>query len=170
MSLSKRRKLFLGIKLYFRVRKARKVERALKKELLDIQKLRNTEKQIYDTNLMNIRRSYEEKLYEERDYNRKMQKEWADRFLQLNKLAPMMILPDEDLRVPIDLRESTTQEDSISLRPEEDMLLLDRKDQFWEDGQALGRSEAEILAEWEILRPQIIKDVRDAMSLSDKPY
>lgn len=155
----KLRKLILTIKYYFRLKA---VKRKLVKSRLDLAALnnhyRNEEKkhQLREKDLEIL-------LVEERDRVYQTNKAWADRFLELQKLRPMMITPSEELRIPGSNLEKQYKDASNALAPEETDLLLDFKDQFWKDGYEINKSESEILSEWNLKLPDIVQDVKQQL-------
>ena|SRR5690349_13972442 len=145
-------KLRIWIRMAIARRALRRVELQLKQQAIAYQERESA-----------LIERYELALATERNNVQLLHKEWADRFLQLNKLQPMFVDNNEVSSPRISSPNTSTSNLEETMDYDTRQLYLDRKDQFWEDGEADNFSPAEIKARWEQIKNEVIMDVSGAM-------
>ena len=114
------------------------------------------------TRLVNF---YEKQLATERKQFQLLHTEWANRFLQSQKLMSLSIATanlDEAVKPHLlENYDTPKTKDTVSmLTPEQYSYFSDVQKAFWEDGKAEGKSEAEIQAYWDAKESEILGQVR----------
>lgn len=149
------RKIYLGLKLWTRSCIYRRQLKRLKRELRDLAKGRADEKAL-------LIKHYEHQLSIERVRNETLHTEWANRFLQLQKLSTLGISTSL-IEEKAALREAPTSgldQDENALNPTQLIELDERREKFFRDGYALEKSRSEIENRWEDIKLDVIADVK----------
>lgn len=121
-------------------RQARREIAALKKELAEV----TAEKR-------ELERFFTRRMDVERARVLALNNAWADRFMQMQHLSPISIAAAH-------LEETVPQRPEADLTPAQSEYFDEMKKAFWQDGKALGKSEAEILGYWETKKFEILAD------------
>lgn len=150
------RRFLLQWRFWARYRRARREYKRLKRQL-------EAQTSAFTKIKAKIISHYENQLATERARNETLHLEWANRFLQKDKLAPLgvstsLIQEKAALKLPEDQR--TLPDDELDLSSNQVLELQDRKDQFFRDGLNLEKSYAEIANRWEDIKLDVMQDVR----------
>lgn len=108
-----------------------------------------------------LTKHYETRLAYERTKSETIHQEWANKFLQLQKLSQMTVTTSLiEEKAAHQLLPEHKEEQEMDLSPNQWLELQDRKDQFFKDGTELGHSLTEIHQKWRELEPDIAGDVK----------
>lgn len=155
------RQVPLALKVWCRLRRAKKALARLKLELEEARDDLASSEQYHKEEIESLKAKHEKALLTERFKNEILHTEWANRFLQLQKLGVLGInssLVEE--RVDSVLQPTPTAQALTDAQEEE---LEFRKNKFFEDGLRAGKSPSEISQRWRELESDIISDVRLAI-------
>lgn len=153
----KYRKILLSIRLWFKLRRARKELSLLNQALEDL-----TEDSRVNLDIQ--KKFYEKQLAVERARNETLHTEWANRFLQLQKLSTLGIsssLIEEKALLKLPEVEFAPE---LSLTSSQQIELEERKELFFNQGLEFGKDISEIHNRWRDIEPDIISQVRLAIT------
>lgn len=148
----------LGLRLWGRVIWHRRQFKRLKKAL-------KVQEESSKREIKSLTKHYEQQLAVERVRNESINTEWANRFLQHNKLASLGIsttLLTEKAALKVIPEYQDTQNDE-TLTYNQNIELQERMDHFYSQGQELNRSPLEIRNRWEDIKEDVIADIRIAI-------
>lgn len=156
------RTILISSKLWARTRRARKL---YKKALLAL-RLKEIEaeemKASFSLREEALIRRYEIALDKERQYLRSFQREMIDRFLQLQRLNPTLIV--ESKGNPPRIAGEAENRGEIELPKAVQDQVEETRLMFYQDGLDLGKDKSEIYSKWNEIQPKVIED---AMAIVD---
>jgi hypothetical protein len=151
--------ILLNCRYFFKYRAVKRKYRNLKNHFAEYRQKQDSEKKALTAH-------YELQLAMERTRNESLHAEWANRFLQLQKLSGLgvttsLIEERAALKLPEALR-TLESNDEESLSPSQYLEYQDRKQLFYQQGAEIGKSPSEINNRWEDVKQQIVADIRMA--------
>lgn len=132
-------------------RKARRLERQLSKERADWARRREE-----------LVERYEHHLALERGRFNRMQAEMVGKICQLAKLDPPALADIEEDILDPRWRKSDEEPTLLDTMGQETYrAYVDRRESFWEEGEEMGCSPAEIRQRWNAVKPLVIKEMTE---------